>query len=139
MRIGLSPGKCFIFLLSSSDFIFKINLFEKFFHQSVLQTAWIQIRPDVASGLIWFQTVCKIYQQTTSGDKGGPRRGTDNEILELAEYMALLHVYIRTCKIILLACMCSCLVRLCTLCLPESVYIFVHSLYVRAVKVLVRL
>ena len=88
-----------MFLLSSSDFIFKINLFEKFFHQSVLQTVWIQIRPDVLSGLIWFQTVCKIYQQTTSRDKelkleGGPKRGMDNEILELTEYMALLHVHL---------------------------------------------
>ena len=24
---------------------------------------------DVLSGLIWFQTVCKSYQQTTLGDK----------------------------------------------------------------------
>ena len=29
------------------------------------QADWIQIRPDVLSGLIWFQTVCKGYQQTT--------------------------------------------------------------------------
>ena len=27
------------------------------------QTVWIQIRNDVASALIWFQTVCKCYQQ----------------------------------------------------------------------------
>ena len=25
---------------------------------------WIQIRPDILSGLIWVQTVCKGYQQT---------------------------------------------------------------------------
>ena len=29
------------------------------------QTAWIQIRPNILSGLIWVQTVCKGYQQTT--------------------------------------------------------------------------
>ena len=27
------------------------------------QTVWIQIRPDILSGLIWVQTVCKGYQQ----------------------------------------------------------------------------
>ena len=29
------------------------------------QTVCIQIRPDILSGLIWVQTVCKGYQQTT--------------------------------------------------------------------------
>ena len=29
------------------------------------QKMWIQIRPDILSGLIWVQTVCKGYQQTT--------------------------------------------------------------------------
>ena len=29
------------------------------------QTVWIQIRPDILSGLIWVQTVCKGHQQTT--------------------------------------------------------------------------
>ena len=29
------------------------------------QTDWIQIRPDVVSGLIWVQSVCKGSQQTT--------------------------------------------------------------------------
>ena len=29
------------------------------------QTIWIRIRPDMLSGLIWVQTVCKGYQQTT--------------------------------------------------------------------------
>ena len=33
--------------------------------QSNCQTVWIQIRPDVLSGLVCFQTVCKVYQQTT--------------------------------------------------------------------------
>ena len=38
-----------------------------FKNHSECQTVWIQIRPDVASGLIWVQTVCKSYQQTTLG------------------------------------------------------------------------
>ena len=32
---------------------------------SECQTVWIQIRPDILSGLIWVQIVCKGYQQTT--------------------------------------------------------------------------
>ena len=28
-------------------------------------TVWIQIRPDNLLGLVWLQTVCKGYQQTT--------------------------------------------------------------------------
>ena len=27
------------------------------------QTAWIQIRTDILSGIIWIQAVCKGYQQ----------------------------------------------------------------------------
>ena len=33
------------------------------------QRVWIQIRPDILSGLIWIQTVCKDYQQTTLAGK----------------------------------------------------------------------
>ena len=36
---------------------------------SECQTHCIQIRPYVLFGLIWVQNVCKIYQQTTLGDK----------------------------------------------------------------------
>ena len=36
---------------------------------SECQTVWIQIRPDISSGLIWIQTVYKRYQQRTPGDK----------------------------------------------------------------------
>ena len=36
---------------------------------SMCQIVWIQIRPDILSGLIWVQTVCKSYQQTALGDK----------------------------------------------------------------------
>ena len=37
------------------------------------QTVWIQIRPDFLSGLIWVQTVCKNYQQTTKVATSGKR------------------------------------------------------------------
>ena len=54
--------------LSSADF-FKINFFEKKKKisgtPSEFQTVLIQIRPDILSGLIWVQTACKGYQQTT--------------------------------------------------------------------------
>ena len=57
-------------LLSSAVFcvfFFKIMFFEKILSGLPLQcqTVWIQIRPDKMSGLIWVQTVCKGYQQTT--------------------------------------------------------------------------
>ena len=32
------------------------------------QTVWIQIRPDILSGLIWVQTVCKVISRN-SGQK----------------------------------------------------------------------
>ena len=48
-------------------FFFKINFFKKYLSgiPSECQIIWIQIRPDILSGLIWIQTVCKGYQQTT--------------------------------------------------------------------------
>ena len=59
------------FLLSAVLFS-KSTFFEKIFqeyHQSVMQAVWSPIRPNVMSGLILFQTVCKSYQQTTLVDK----------------------------------------------------------------------
>ena len=46
---------------------FQNQLFRKILSeiQSGCQTHWIQIRPDVSSGLNWVQTVCKGYQQKT--------------------------------------------------------------------------
>ena len=54
------------FLLSSADF-FKINCFKKNLSGILTecQTVWIQIRTDILSVLIWAQTVCKGFQQTT--------------------------------------------------------------------------
>ena len=33
------------------------------------QTDWIHIRPNILSGLIWIQTVCKSFLQTALGGK----------------------------------------------------------------------
>ena len=51
--------------LSSADF-FQNQLFQKTLSgiPSECQAVWIQIRPDILSGLIWIQTVCKGEQQT---------------------------------------------------------------------------
>ena len=48
-------------LLVSADF-FQKNLPGTL---SECQTVWVQIRIDDLSGLIWVQSVCKGYQQTT--------------------------------------------------------------------------
>ena len=56
----------FILLLSSADF-FQHSIFPKIISGTLseCQTVWIQIRTDATSVLIWIQTVCKCYQQTT--------------------------------------------------------------------------
>ena len=63
---------CIIFhaFFSSAEF-FQNQLFRKILSglSSECQTVWIQIRPDKMSGLIWVQTVCKYYQQTTKVGK----------------------------------------------------------------------
>ena len=52
--------------LSSADFFFQNQLFRKILSRilSDSQTDWIQIRPDILSGLILVQSVCKGYEQT---------------------------------------------------------------------------
>ena len=55
-----------IHVLCSPLIFFKINFFVNFFE---CQTDWIQIRPDVLSGLILVQTCCKSCQQTILGNK----------------------------------------------------------------------
>ena len=56
--------------LSSAEF-FQNQLFRKILSgiPSECQTAWIQIRPDILSDLIWVQNVCKSYQQTITVGK----------------------------------------------------------------------
>ena len=63
---SLHSGYFFSCFSSSADF-FLNQIFRKNISglPSECQTVWIQIRPDVMSGLIWFQTVFKGYQQTT--------------------------------------------------------------------------
>ena len=60
----------FASFLSSADF-FQDKLFGKNLSgmPSECQTVWILVRPDILSGLIWVQTVCISYQQTTLGDE----------------------------------------------------------------------
>ena len=62
---NLLPLRIFRNILSSADFFEKILSGIPF----ECQTDLIQIRPDILSGLIYVQTVCKSYQQTTLGDK----------------------------------------------------------------------
>ena len=53
-------------VLSSADFLFKINFLEK--NPSGIPSLSNSLDPDQArrfSGLIWVQTVCKGYRQTT--------------------------------------------------------------------------
>ena len=50
--------------MSQDTFVLKLWLVY-FWTLCMLQTVWIQIRPDVLSGLIGIQTVCKGYQQAT--------------------------------------------------------------------------
>ena len=57
---SLHAGYVFMLLLSA-DFL-KKNISKTL---SECQTAWIQIRTDILSVLIWVQAVCKSYQQTT--------------------------------------------------------------------------
>ena len=63
----MSPGWYICMLFVVCWFFFKITYFWKILSElpSECQTDWIQIRSDVLSGLIWVQTVCKGYQQTT--------------------------------------------------------------------------
>ena len=68
---GTTSFKFFMLLLSDdfcllpADF-FKINFFEKFSGiPSECQTDWIHIRTNTLCGLIWVQSVCKGYQETT--------------------------------------------------------------------------
>ena len=60
-------------MLSSADIFFKISLFLVVAFSKMIfrgksvecQAVWIQVMPDVLSGLIWVQIVCKGNQQTT--------------------------------------------------------------------------
>ena len=66
---SLHPGNFFFFFfLPSADF-FLNQLFQKTLSgiPTKCQTDWIQISLRILTSLIWFQTVCRRYQQTTLG------------------------------------------------------------------------
>ena len=69
VSLTLSPWVVFHAFCHLLNF-FKFNIFERFFQDafgvsnSFDQKVWNQIRPDILSGLIWFQTFCKSFQQT---------------------------------------------------------------------------
>ena len=69
--LTLCPREIFIRFSVVCWFFFKINFFRKIISRirPECQTVWIQIRPDVLSGLICVQTLCKSYRQTTLGDE----------------------------------------------------------------------
>ena len=61
----VAPSEIFHVFFSTADF-FQNQLFRKILSgiPSGCQTDWIQIRPDILSGLICVRTVCKGYKQT---------------------------------------------------------------------------
>ena len=67
---SLPPGK-FFYVFCRLLIFFKINFFQKILSgiPSECQIDWIHIRPDIILGLIWVQSVCKGYQQSTQGYK----------------------------------------------------------------------
>ena len=70
--------------------IFLSKLFQKNLSgiPSDCQTVWIQIRPDVLSGLIWDQTVCKGNQQMTKVATRGERVKFCHNVADIDECSA---------------------------------------------------
>ena len=66
--LTLCPLRNFSCFLSFANF-FSTSTFSKNSIRNMVssecQTDWIQIRPDILSGLIWIQSGCKGYEQTT--------------------------------------------------------------------------
>ena len=57
-------GNFFVFFFLPVDFFQNLLIILSRI-PSECQTVWIQIRPNILSGLIGVQTVCKCYQQMT--------------------------------------------------------------------------
>ena len=76
---------------------FKTNFFQKNLSRipSECQTVWIQIRPDILSGLIQVHTVCKGYQQRT---KVAPRGNKPLNLLSRIVADVILNLCIRETK-----------------------------------------
>ena len=66
---SLHAGYLYMFCFLSSVDFFKLSFFKKILSGIPLacQTVWIQIRPDVLSGLIWVQTVCRRQKSPLAG------------------------------------------------------------------------
>ena len=64
--VNFAPLEIFHAFLLSAEF-FQNQPFRKILSGIPFkcQTDWIQIRPDILSGLIWVQSVCKGYEKTT--------------------------------------------------------------------------
>ena len=72
------------FYVSPAEF-FKIYIFKEFFWEyDQCQTLRIQIRTDILSVLIWVQTVCKGYQQTTKVTVQGKSQGHHHRLINMA-------------------------------------------------------
>ena len=65
-------GKFACLFMSNADLFQNQHFFYKFLSgiPSEFETIGTQIRPDVLYGLIWVQSLCKVYQQTTLVGKG---------------------------------------------------------------------
>ena len=63
------------FFRLTADFFFQNQLFRKRFSgiPSECQTVWIQIRPDILSGLIWFQLTACLKVISRSDDASRQR------------------------------------------------------------------
>ena len=67
----------------SADF-FKLNFLKILFGNTIrVPNNWVQIRPDIFSGLIWVQTVCMGYQQKKNSRQELRVRMTANNIFHL--------------------------------------------------------
>ena len=73
-----------VVFLSSADFLSKSTFSKSSFRNTTRVSYSLNPDPDL-SGLIWFQSVCKSYQQTTLGDK---------ELYILVKELNILAVYL---------------------------------------------
>ena len=81
---------------------FENNFLEKLFQEChQCQIVWIQIRPDIWSGLIWVQTVCNGYQmEKVAASKKRfnciniPGRIKDSHFGKLLEPLIILPLYL---------------------------------------------
>ena len=63
-------------------FFSKLTFSKKKSYKNTIRVSkcWLQIRPHVLLGLIWVQTLCKCYQQTTKSPQAGKEVRTMNKL-----------------------------------------------------------